>query len=184
MSWNRFQDTVVFLQGGWGDMKGSSLDRQHIWVLLQQGGGAGVGLRRTTNGGGSWFMDTFPVGISEILHDLYGHRFALGGGRLFRLDTELGVDPEEGPRTYTLEQNYPNPFNPVTTINYQLPTITRVTLKVYDVLGREVAALVNEVKQPGRHTVQWNASEVAGGVYFYRLSTRDFVQTRRLLLLR
>jgi hypothetical protein len=88
------------------------------------------------------------------------------------------------PTSSALSQNYPNPFNPSTTINYQLPTVNHVTLKVYDVLGREVATLVDEVKQPGTYSVQWDASEVASGVYYYRLTSGEFTQTKKLILLR
>jgi hypothetical protein len=111
------------------------------------------------------------------------------------------AESSERPRTFSLFQNYPNPFNPTTTIQYSLPSQSvgsaegragegsHVTLKVYDVLGREVATLVDEVhpvngvKQPGTYTVHWNASGVASGVYFYRLSSNGFVQTRKLVLL-
>jgi hypothetical protein len=144
----------------------------------------GYTLRRTTNGGTTWVIDALAVGVTEILYDLYGHRFALGGGRLFRLDTELGVDPEESPHTYALEQNYPNPFNPSTTIEYGIQERGFVTLKVFDILGREVATLVNGVEEPGYKTVRWDAGNVASGVYFYRLQSGSFVGTKKLLLLR
>jgi hypothetical protein len=88
------------------------------------------------------------------------------------------------PTQFSLEQNYPNPFNPTTTISYQLAANGFVTLKVYDLLGREVAALVNEVKQPETYTVQWDASRQASGVYFYKLTTGNFVATKKLLLLK
>jgi hypothetical protein len=101
------------------------------------------------------------------------------GPRLTSVEKEI-----TSPASYVLEQNYPNPFNPSTTISYQLPMQSHVLLKIFDVLGREVATLVNEVKQLGMYSVQWDASGVASGVYLYRLSTTNFVQTRKLLLLR
>jgi hypothetical protein len=88
------------------------------------------------------------------------------------------------PAQFLLLQNYPNPFNPNTNIKYQIPGANHVTLKVYDVLGREVATLVKEVKQPGTYTAQWDASGVASGVYLYRLQAGSFVETKKLLLLR
>ncbi len=88
------------------------------------------------------------------------------------------------PSVFELAQNYPNPFNPVTIINYQLPIVNWVTLKVYDVLGREVATLVNEVKQPGTYTVQFDAAGLASTVYFYRLQAGSFAETKKLLVLR
>jgi hypothetical protein len=88
------------------------------------------------------------------------------------------------PLTFSLEQNYPNPFNPKTSISYQLSAVRPVTLKVYDLLGREVAILVNEVQRPGAYTVQFDGSNLASGVYYYRLVAGEFVQTKRLLLLK
>jgi hypothetical protein len=85
---------------------------------------------------------------------------------------------------HSLSQNYPNPFNPSTIINYQLPTNSHVTLKVFDVLGREVATLVNEVKSAGKYEVEFNAKLLSSGVYLYRLSAMDFVQTRKFMVIR
>ena len=77
------------------------------------------------------------------------------------------------PERFELFQNYPNPFNPVTTISYQLTTISRVTLKVYNLLGQEVVTLVDAEKEAGYHQEIWNASSVASGTYVYRLVTKD-----------
>ena len=92
------------------------------------------------------------------------------------------------PQTYSLAQNYPNPFNPTTNFGFRIPDCGFVSLKVYDVLGREVATLVNEVKQPGVYTVTWDVCQTAGGlssgVYFYRLSAGSFKATRKLVLMR
>ncbi len=102
--------------------------------------------------------------------------------------TGISYPPDAIPYHFVLHQNYPNPFNPTTTISYSVPAGTIhesiVRLVVYDVLGSIVATLVNEEKQPGLHNVKWDASTVASGVYFYRLSTPDFVQTRKFVLLR
>ncbi len=83
-----------------------------------------------------------------------------------------------------LENNYPNPFNPTTEIRYQIPKVSHVTLKVFDILGREVATLVNEQKSPGTYTVRWDASGVASGIYFYRMQAGMFVETKKMLLVR
>ncbi|NOZ75604.1 MAG: T9SS type A sorting domain-containing protein [FCB group bacterium] len=81
-------------------------------------------------------------------------------------------------------QNYPNPFNPVTTIRYELPEATRVRLAVYDLLGREVAILVDRQQEPGIKEVVWNASQMASGLYFYRLTTDRLQFTRKLVVLK
>jgi hypothetical protein len=88
------------------------------------------------------------------------------------------------PAEFALSQNYPNPFNPVTTMHYNLPIDTKVTLHVFNMLGEEVATLVNGDQKAGFKSIEWNAGSEASGVYFYRLQTREFTQTRKLLLLR
>ncbi len=90
----------------------------------------------------------------------------------------------EMPKEYALFNNYPNPFNPVTTITYQLPKSGSVTLKIFDVLGREVKTLVNEQKEMGRYTVTFNASSFASGMYVYQLRANDFISTKKMLLLK
>jgi len=89
-----------------------------------------------------------------------------------------------GPKKFLLNQNYPNPFNPTTVINYECPVKSMVKLSVFDLLGQEVAVLVNEEKLAGRYSSTWNASGKASGVYFYRLATIDIVLTKKLLLLK
>jgi len=89
------------------------------------------------------------------------------------------------PTQYTLYQNYPDPFNPSTTFRFDLPEAAVVTLKVYDVLGREVATLANNVNyEPGRYQLTFNASQLSSGVYLYRLIAGRFVDTKKMLLLK
>jgi hypothetical protein len=88
------------------------------------------------------------------------------------------------PKVFALEQNYPNPFNPSTVMSYQLPVASNVSLKVYDVLGREVATLVNGRQEAGRYSVSFNAASFASGVYFYRLQAGNFVQTKKMMLVK
>ena len=88
------------------------------------------------------------------------------------------------PTVYSLEQNYPNPFNPTTVICYQIASLGKVSLKVYDLLGREVATLVNDVKSAGTYTATFNATKMASGIYFYRLQAGSFTQTKKLVLLK
>jgi len=101
-----------------------------------------------------------------------------------------GVDVlSEIPLTYDLSQNYPNPFNPSTNFEFRLPagragvsSLGFVCLKVFDVLGREVATLVNEVRPAGVYRVHWDASSFSGGVYFYQLRAGDFFETKKMVL--
>jgi hypothetical protein len=83
---------------------------------------------------------------------------------------------------FDLHQNYPNPFNPRTTISWQSPLTSWQTLTVYDVLGREVAILVDEFKQAGIHTIEFDASALSSGVYFYRLRSGQYCQTKKSLV--
>lgn len=88
------------------------------------------------------------------------------------------------PSVFELKQNYPNPFNPVTKISYSIPKAGIVTLKIFDITGREVASLMNEMKQPGVYSIDFNAASFASGVYFYRFEAQDFVDTKRMVLLK
>ena len=88
------------------------------------------------------------------------------------------------PKDFSLYQNYPNPFNPSATIEFDLPKMSNVTLKVFDILGEEVATLVSERLSAGSYSYEWDASKYASGVYLYRLQTDDYVETRKMVLLR
>lgn len=88
------------------------------------------------------------------------------------------------PFMFRLSQNYPDPFNPSTTISYQLPKQSKVTLKLFDVLGREVATLVNSEQGAGYKSVSWNGEKVPSGIYFYRMTAGAFTETKKLLLLK
>jgi hypothetical protein len=109
-------------------------------------------------------------------------------------------DVQTTPETFSLDQNYPNPFNPTTTIRFTIagvvalsgaassgvegPGANAVRLVVYDILGREVAVLVNESKAPGNYEVKWDATNVSSGVYLYRLTAGDFIESRQMVLLK
>jgi len=95
------------------------------------------------------------------------------------IDNELNV-----PIVYELWQNYPNPFNPSTTIKYSVPEVSKVTLKLFNLLGEEVATLVNEEKVAGNYSIEFDASSLTSGVYFYQLKASDYVSTKKMLLLK
>jgi hypothetical protein len=88
------------------------------------------------------------------------------------------------PLTFSLRQNYPNPFNPSTKIKYAIPHLSNVTIKVFDILGNEIENLVNEEKQSGTYEVEWNATGLPSGVYFYQLKSRDYIETKKLVLVK
>ena len=101
-----------------------------------------------------------------------------------KYNNEIALADNSVPKEYKLEQNYPNPFNPATTINYQLPKSGSVTLKIFDILGNEVKTLVNEQKEMGRYTAQFDASSLASGMYLYQLRVNDYTSTKKMMLLK
>ncbi|MBK7381392.1 MAG: T9SS type A sorting domain-containing protein [Ignavibacteriales bacterium] len=88
------------------------------------------------------------------------------------------------PVEYSLLQNYPNPFNPNTSINYSIPEKAFVTLKIYDVLGNEVVELINEQKEPGNYQIDFNASGLSSGIYYYTLTAGNFTSTKKMILMK
>ncbi|MBK9097727.1 MAG: right-handed parallel beta-helix repeat-containing protein [bacterium] len=100
-------------------------------------------------------------------------------------DGIVGVEDEESvPTEFALEQNYPNPFNPSTTFRYSIPTQSKVVIKIYDILGNEIATLMDEEKSVGTYELMWNAQNLSSGIYFYQLKAGEFTQTRKMLLLK
>jgi hypothetical protein len=164
-------------------------------------GGAG-GIVRTTDLGQSWEVinDGFPatdLRMSSIAAHITSSSTATvyagmfldqndGGPVYWRevVATDVEQTDPAVPGAFALHQNYPNPFNPSTDIRYQISDYGYVKLGVFDLLGREVATLVNENQVPGTYEVTWDAGGEASGIYFYRLRAGDFVETKRLLLLR
>jgi hypothetical protein len=88
------------------------------------------------------------------------------------------------PKNFEVKQNYPNPFNPTTTIEYSIPKDANVSLKIFDVLGKEVATLVNDQKSAGTYIINWNASNFSSGLYFYRVTAGDFTDTKKMFLVK
>jgi len=88
------------------------------------------------------------------------------------------------PAHFNLNQNYPNPFNPSTTIEFQIPNSEFVTLKIYNILGEEVATLINDRLKAGNHTYSFDGSRLASGVYLYRIEAGHFQETKKMILLR
>ena len=88
------------------------------------------------------------------------------------------------PAVFSLEQNYPNPFNPSTSIKFNIPKQSNVKLVIYDVIGKEVATLVNEMKQPGSYEAVFNGDNFASGVYFYRLEAGNFTDVKKMVLIK
>ena len=145
---------------------------------------------RSTDDGVTW--TTVNSGLTNnllasIAINNGGIIFAATTGGLFRSvqsTTSVRELSADAPSSFSLNQNYPNPFNPTTTISFSIPTSEFVTLKVFDVLGNEVATLVNEEKSNGIYKVDFNASNLSSGIYFYTLKAGRFLETKKLILMK
>jgi uncharacterized protein YcnI len=103
----------------------------------------------------------------------------------FNIGVSSTDDPDDNKLDeYSLEQNFPNPFNPVTTINFSIPKEGLVTLKIYNTIGEEIESLVSEIKQAGNYNVNFDASSLSSGIYFYRIHTDSFVETKKMILMK
>jgi len=151
-------------------------------------------IRYTTNFGSNWTSQNSGtnVQLNEIFFINQNTGWCVGNTGILLKTINGGISGlkrlnEAIPENFSLRQNYPNPFNPVTKIRFDIPSLVRggagvVVLKVYDILGREVATLVNEQLKPGTYEVEWNGSNFASGVYFYSLNAKNFIETKKLIL--
>jgi protocatechuate 3,4-dioxygenase beta subunit len=117
-------------------------------------------------------------------YDITGSPLSASADFAVSSTTTVKADPTVRPTEFMLDQNYPNPFNPTTSIRYSLPAAGIVTLKVFDIIGKEVATLVNGFQQNGQYTVTFNASHLSSGMYFYRLETGSMTQVKKMVLLK
>ncbi len=159
-------------------------DKDTGWIVGDKGT-----ILKTTDAGLSWKYQ--PSGTNNFLYSLFfptpAKGFIAGGAGTILKKTGGLVHVEEVinlPANFILHQNYPNPFNPTTVISYQLSALSYVTLRIYDILGREVAALVNEEKPAGKYQVEFNASHLASGIYYYRISAGNFIAAKKMILLK
>lgn len=168
--------TLVIVRLGQVQMFGES---QKSWTYIRTSNESSDGGSRTTIVDSIGHTYTFiDGGYTEYLMG------ALINGRQFGTITRAVAQDNTHPSECSLYQNYPNPFNPSTSIRYALPHRNHVNLSVFNTLGQQVAILVNETQDAGYHDVRFDASGLASGVYFYRLSAGEYVETKRLLIIR
>ena len=179
-----FQDSLVVLASTNG---GSS------WISLVRMGPSTLQTAPASNSefipaSNQWAIKrlALPIGTNKV--DLLGE--SQFGNDIYIdsvcVRTLTGIIPQTSliPKTYSLSQNFPNPFNPTTLIKYGIPKQGLVKIVVYDVLGREVSTLINEVKQAGTYEINFNASNLSSGVYFYRITAGDFTDVKKMMLIK
>lgn len=190
----------------WSSFVANGFNSEHITSMYFISPDSGVvagtnGIARfTTDGRLTWEEDpevtTMLAGRTVNAINIFENNYGLIVGDdslniIFSLDSNLitSVDDDlNNPNDYELSYNYPNPFNPTTKIQYTIPVGTRdrvsVQMKIYDILGNEVATLVNEEKPAGEYEVEFNAYGLSSGIYFYRLITGEFTETKKLVLMK
>ncbi len=179
----------ISLQLNGPDLKCQFIDANNGWAKSDVGP-----IYKTTNGGLNWHSQVdLGIGYSNIecmqfINSQTGWMVGYdgliikttSGGEVVSLNNISSTLPKE----FSVLQNYPNPFNPSTVIRFQIASNNFVKLVIYDVLGREVAKLVNQQMQPGSYSVDWDASNYSSGVYFYKLEAGDYTQTRKMVLIK
>jgi len=157
--------------------------------------GDGGIILNTTDGGNNWIRQNSitPNDLYNVFFtDAYNGTAVGEDGTIINtsfpgvtsIESEIENKIDQLPSDYLLSQNYPNPFNPTTSLQYTIGSLQFVTLKVYDVLGREVAMLVNEEKQAGEYEVEFNAANLPSGIYFYQLKAGQYSETKKMVLLK
>lgn len=182
----------------WIHTGGTSLPNLYFYSIISVGnnliagtGGvnqSGSGVYVSTNGGDNWSMSTPNTYLNGNCITIESSYIYFVDNSLFRntLSQVIAVNQISiiVPKEFLLGQNYPNPFNPVTTIRFHIPKPTFVKVAVYDVIGREVEILGNEIVKAGQYKVTWDASKYSSGIYFYKLITNDYSVTKKMILLK
>lgn len=193
---NSWEELITMHPGDYDWLGAYFIDKNRGWLC----GFMGV-IISTTDGGRNWKIQRPPVGNIEALKSIcfidsmtgwtVGATLGLGDsyyGTILRT-TNGGItysedNGEKLTENYSLMQNYPNPFNPGTLIIFEIKNTGLVTLKVYDILGKEVKTLIEEIKTPGYYSINFIANNLSSGIYFYTLKTKNYTQTNKMLLLK
>ena len=167
-------------------LKTNTNDGLAIISILRSGNNFIPFLFSTTDAGLHWDFANIPSDFMPSSLTNIGSTIYISGkkGLVLTNKTPTGIKDITSVLNFELNQNYPNPFNPVTTINYQLPKSGSVSLKIFDILGNEIKTLVDEQKEMGSYSVQFNASSLTSGMYLYQLRVNDYLATRKMLLLK
>jgi len=167
-------------------------DSNFGWAVGYDGNASSGIILNTTDGGINWNPTT--VGADTVLYSVQfadlNNGWAVGDNGAILHTTNGGVSfveeehIDEVPTEFILLQNYPNPFNPTTKIRYSVPQSSNVIIKVFDILGNEIETLVNEEKQTGTYEISWYAANLPSGIYFYKIQSGSFVETKKMILIK
>ena len=188
----------IFRSSDWGENWERVLTSTSWWIGVIYihmdkfifAGSRGEGIYLSSDNGNNW--NAVNSGIENLFINSFcgnseGFVFVGSDSGVYKSSEPItSVKNNKSPTifTYLLNQNYPNPLNPFTTIKYQIPELSFVTIKIYDVLGNEIETLVNEEKPAGTFAITWNAERLTSGVYFYQLKTGSFVETKTMILMK
>ena len=169
------------------------------WVTATETNNLGFEIERRVEGSNTWINRGFEQGAGTSTQT-HSYSFSddvsdLSAGSVFYRLKQIDFDGRfeysdevmvisVPPTRFNLAQNYPNPFNPTTVIQYAIPVESHVTIKVLNAIGEEVAELLNETKAPGTYEINFNAKSLSSGVYFYRIQAGNFVETKRMMLIK
>jgi len=174
------------IEGGYQDNTGVGA----VWAFTRSGSvWTQLGPKLIGTGAvGQQSQQGISVAISSegtVIEGAFGDNNTIGAVWVF-YDPIIGITPisNQVPKNFNLSQNYPNPFNPTTKIHFETVSLGKVSLKIYDILGREVSTLVNEELNPGTYEVNWDAGNFASGIYLYKLSADDFIQVKKMVLVK
>jgi len=181
-------DTIVFQLNGGENFIGTFLD-DYALDILTSGNPPYTGFYKSYNPLSSYMNSDLNGEWILTIEDnnITNNGTLKSWGLVFNKGEITDVEYEGSgntPNNFSLEQNYPNPFNPSTKIQYRVPSISQVVLKIYDILGNEIATLVNEEKPAGVYEVEFNAATLSSGVYFYQLKAGEFIQTKKMILIK
>jgi photosystem II stability/assembly factor-like uncharacterized protein len=191
-------DIGIFRSTDYGDnwVKLSDQNARSIYLYKDKyvvaGLTSGQGIMFSPDKGDTWITVNEGLPYDEYIRwnqiDSEGYLYtAVNGFGLFKSNsivTNVNESIVEEAKNYVLRNNYPNPFNPITIISYSIPKAGYVALKIFDIIGREVATLVNEEKSVGEYEVEWDATGLPSGIYFYRLLAGSFVETKKMVLMK
>ncbi|MBK8981335.1 MAG: T9SS type A sorting domain-containing protein [Ignavibacteria bacterium] len=183
--------TAIFksTNGGfnWEQYGGSEVGAEYSFVSSHTGWASGDNYRvvKTTNGGINWLYQTIPIENSLSISAVDSLK-AWGGGLGIIHTTDGGLTGietiTEVANNFILHQNYPNPYNPITKIRYELQSQSNVSLIIYDISGRIIKELVNQNQLHGEYSYTFDGTDISSGVYFYKLSTENFTETKKMIL--